>query len=178
MKKQKRKLLSWLLILMMVFSMMPTSVLAVEAKGQAETIQTAEDFAAMEAGGDYILGKDITISAPYAGTFNGTFDGACHTVTLEITSAEEYVGLFSQLGSSAVVQNVITDGTVTGAKYVGGIAGKNEGTIQTCLNQADIFVSEEYAGGITAQSSGGSILECGLEIHYVDILDIHQGRFP
>ena len=67
MKKQKRKLLSWLLILMMVFSMMPTSVLAVEAKGQAETIQTAEDFAAMEAGGDYILGKDITISAPYAG---------------------------------------------------------------------------------------------------------------
>lgn len=94
------------------------------AAGAVQNIGTAEAFAAMEPGGNYQLTADITVTAPYAEDFSGTFDGNGHTVTLNITASTANVGLFSKLAGGAVVKNVITAGSISGkVNNVGGIAG-------------------------------------------------------
>ena len=159
----KKRVISWLLTVVMVVSLLPTSVLAdtlaadqeqqtqqeqiapvdtentvpaedEETQEQQEpapetpvsrsarsggtdsaptAINDADDFKNMVAGGSYKLTADITVTAPYANEFTGTFDGNGHTVTLEITAKTNYVGLFKTLAGGAVVKNVITAGSVT-----------------------------------------------------------------
>lgn len=211
----RKRVISWLLTVVMVVSMLPTSVLAdtlaadqeqqtqqeqiapvdtentvpagneetqeqqepavetpapqmtrsggvapmLAAAGAVQNIGTAEAFAAMEPGGNYQLTADITVTAPYANEFTGTFDGNGHTVTLNITANTNYVGLFSKLAGGAVVKNVITVGSVTatGKNNVGGIAGTADGnvTIENCKNKASIK-GGKGAGGILGYSEPGS----------------------
>lgn len=127
------------------------------AAGAVQNIGTAEEFAAMEPGGNYQLTADIIVTAPYANEFtdfSGTFDGNGHTVTLDITASTAYVGLFSKLAGGAVVRNVITAGSVTatGKNNVGGIAGVADTelgaiTISNCKNEAAIK-GNKVVGGI------------------------------
>lgn len=129
------------------------------AAGAVQDIGTAEEFAAMEPGGNYQLTANITVTAPYANDFTGTFDGNGHTVTLNITASTANVGLFSKLAGGAVVKNVITVGSVTatGKNNVGGIAGTADGnvTIENCKNTASIK-GGKGAGGILGYSEPGS----------------------
>lgn len=206
----KKRVISWLLTVVMVVSLLPTSVLAdtlaadqeqqtqqeqitpvdtentvpaedeetqeqqepapetpapqmtssggaapmLAAAGAVQDIGTAEAFAAMEPGGNYQLTADITVTAPYAEDFSGTFDGNGHTVTLDITASTANVGLFSKLAGGAVVRNVITAGSVTatGKNNVGGIAGVADTelgaiTISNCKNEAAIK-GNKVVGGI------------------------------
>lgn len=209
----KKRVISWLLTVVMVVSMLPTSVLAdtlaadqeqqtqqeqtapadtdsnvptedeetqetqeqqepapetpvsqmarsggaapmLAAAGAVQDIGTAEAFAAMEPGGNYQLTANITVTAPYANDFTGTFDGNGHTVTLDITASTANVGLFSKLAGGAVVRNVITAGSVTatGKNNVGGIAGVADTelgaiTISNCKNEAAIK-GNKVVGGI------------------------------
>lgn len=209
----RKRVISWLLTVVMVVSMLPTSVLAdtlaadqeqqtqqeqiapvdtentvpaeneetqeqqepapetpvsqmarsggaapmLAAAGAVQNIGTAEEFAAMEPGGNYQLTADIIVTAPYANEFtdfSGTFDGNGHTVTLDITASTAYVGLFSKLAGGAVVRNVITAGSVTatGKNNVGGIAGVADTelgaiTISNCKNEAAIK-GNKVVGGI------------------------------
>ena len=209
----KKRVISWLLTVVMVVSLLPTSVLAdtlaadqeqqtqqeqiapvdtentvpaeneetqeqqepapetpvsqmarsggaapmLAAAGAVQNIGTAEEFAAMEPGGNYQLTADIIVTAPYANEFtdfSGTFDGNGHTVTLDITASTAYVGLFSKLAGGAVVRNVITAGSVTatGKNNVGGIAGVADTelgaiTISNCKNEAAIK-GNKVVGGI------------------------------
>lgn len=212
----RKRVISWLLTVVMVVSMLPTSVLAdtlaadqeqqtqqeqiapvdtentvpagneetqeqqepaaetpapqmtssggaapmLAAAGAVQNIGTAEAFAAMEPGGNYQLTADITVTAPYAEDFSGTFDGDGHTVTLNITSssAKSYTGLFGTLAGGAVVKNVITAGSISGkVNNVGGIAGTADGnvTIENCKNTASIK-GGKGAGGILGYSEPGS----------------------
>lgn len=209
----KKRVVSWLLAVVMVVSMLPTSVLAdtlavTEPEQQEEqiptseggeetagpeagatgelppaelelslpakqiarsgsamqtlaegTVSSAEEFAEMEPNGSYTLAADITITAPYAEVFSGTFDGAGHTVTLDIEGNSANVGLFSKLGSGATVKNVTVAGqvTATGKNNVGGIAGNADGnvTIENCKNTASIEGSKAV-GGILGYSYPGS----------------------
>lgn len=217
----RKRVISWLLTVVMVVSMLPTSVLAdtlaadqeqqtqqeqiapvdtentvpagneetqeqqepaeevpvsqmarsggaapmLTAAGAVQNIGTAEEFAAMEPGGNYQLTADITVTAPYANEFtdfSGTFDGNGHTVTLNITANTNYVGLFSKLAGGAVVKNVITVGSVTatGKNNVGGIAGfantySGDVTIENCKNTAAITGNNEV-GGILGYCSGSA----------------------
>lgn len=127
--------------------------------GAVQNIGTAEKFAEMQPGGSYKLTADITVTAPYANEFTGTFDGNGHTVTLNITASTANVGLFSKLAGGAVVKNVITAGSVTatGKNNVGGIAGTADGnvTIENCKNKASIK-GGKGAGGILGYSEPGS----------------------
>lgn len=128
------------------------------AAGAVQNIGTAEAFAAMEPGGNYQLTADITVTAPYAEDFSGTFDGDGHTVTLDITASTANVGLFSKLAGGAVVKNVITAGSISGkVNNVGGIAGTADGnvTIENCKNTASIK-GGKGAGGILGYSEPGS----------------------
>lgn len=217
----RKRVISWLLTVVMVVSMLPTSVLAdtlaadqeqqtqqeqiapvdtentvpagneetqeqqepavetpapqmarsggaapmLAVAGAVQNIGTAEAFAAMEPGGNYQLTEDITVTAPYAKDFTGTFDGDGHTVTLALENeAGECQALFSKIAASGKVQNLGIAGTVTGKKYVGGIAGKNAGSIENCKNTAAIKGARadgRWIGGIAGETSNGSkILNC------------------
>lgn len=213
----KKRVISWLLTVVMVVSMLPTSVLADTLAADQEqqiqqeqiapadtentvpagneetqeqqdpapetpvsqmarsggaapmlaegTVSSAKDFAEMEPGGNYQLTADITVTAPYAKDFTGTFDGNGHTVTLALENeAGECQALFSKIAASGKVQNLGIAGTVTGKKYVGGIAGKNAGSIENCKNTAAIkgaSADGRWIGGIAGETSNGSkILNC------------------
>ena len=213
----KKRVISWLLTVVMVVSMLPTSVLAdtlatdqeqqtqqeqiapvdtentvpagneetqeqqepapetpasqmarsggaapmLAVAGAVQNIGTAEAFAAMEPGGNYQLTADITVTAPYANDFTGTFDGDGHTVTLEITAKTNYVGLFKTLAGGAVVKNVKVDGTVSGTEGVAGIAAQANGaTISGCINCAEISATERHVGGIVGKLRGGTVENC------------------
>ena len=216
----KKRVISWLLTVVMVVSLLPTSVLAdtlaadqeqqtqqeqiapadtentiptedeetqeqqepapetpvsrsarsggtapmLAAAGAVQNIGTAEEFAAMEPGGNYQLTADITVTAPYANEFtdfSGTFDGNGHTVTLNITASTPNVGLFSKLAGGAVVKNVKVDGTVSGTEGVAGIAAQANGaTISGCINCAIISATGRYVGGIVGKLQGGTVENC------------------
>lgn len=213
----RKRVISWLLTVVMVVSMLPTSVLAdtlaadqeqqtqqeqiapadtentvpagneetqeqqepapetpvsqmarsggaapmLAAAGAVQDIGTAEAFAAMEPGGNYQLTANITVTAPYANDFTGTFDGNGHTVTLDITASTANVGLFSKLAGGAVVKNVITAGSISSTeKYVGGIAGfantySGDVTIENCKNTAAVQ-GGNGVGGIFGYCSGSA----------------------
>lgn len=222
----KKRVISWLLTVVMVVSMLPTSVLAdtlaadqeqqtqqeqiapadtentvpagneetqeqqepavetpapqmarsggaapmLAAAGAVQNIGTAEAFAAMEPGGNYQLTADITVTAPYANEFtdfSGTFDGNGHTVTLAIDQpSKDNIGLFSKISSTATIKNVTVDGTVTGSRCVGGIAGTSNGTITQCQNKATITATKNgsgnysQAGGIVGYAENATITSC------------------
>ncbi len=140
------------------------------AAGAVQDIGTAEAFAAMEPGGNYQLTADIIVTAPYANDFadfSGTFDGNGHTVTLAIDQpSKDNIGLFSKISSTATIKNVTVDGTVTGSRCVGGIAGTSNGTITQCQNKATITATKNgsgnysQAGGIVGYAENATITSC------------------
>jgi len=146
-EKMKKRLLSLALAFVLAFSLLPTAAFA----AGVEEISTPEQFAGMDANGNYILKHDITVEEPYASDFSGTFDGAGHTVKLSISSTNYNTGLFSKIAAGGTVKNVITAGSVTGNNCVGGIAGVCEGTIEKCGNMAEV-TGTKNVGGITGQA--------------------------
>lgn len=213
----KKRVISWLLTVVMVVSMLPTSVLAdtlaadqeqqtqqeqiapadtentvpaedEETQEQQEpapetpasqmarsggtdsaptAINDADGFKKMVAGGSYKLAADITVTEPYAYDFSGTFDGDGHTVTLAIDQpSKDNIGLFSKISSTATIKNVTVDGTVTGSRCVGGIAGTSNGTITQCQNKATITATKNgsgnysQAGGIVGYAENAIITSC------------------
>ena len=215
----RKRVISWLLTVVMVVSLLPTSVLAdtlaadqeqqtqqeqtapadtdsnvptedEETQEQQEpapetpvsrsarsggavqalaegTISSAEAFAEMDASGSYKLTADITITAPYANDFTGAFDGNGHTVMLAIDQpSKDNIGLFSKISSTATIKNVTVDGTVTGSRCVGGIAGTSNGTITQCQNKATITATKNgsgnysQAGGIVGYAENATITSC------------------
>ena len=215
----KKRVVSWLLAVVMVVSMLPTSVLAdtlavtepeqqvqqeeqTSAPGSGEetaapedeetdevpsavpetslpaaqiarsgsavqtlaegTVSSAEEFAKMNPNGSYTLAADITITAPYAEDFSGTFDGAGHTVTLAIDKAtQNFVGLFGELVSGAEVKNIVisAESFVKGRNYVGAIAGDatNDVRIENCLNAGTVTGNSEV-GGILGDSTDSGVV--------------------
>lgn len=213
----KKRVISWLLTVVMVVSLLPTSVLAdtlaadqeqqtqqeqitpvdtentvpaedEETQEQQEpaeevpvsqmarsggtdsaptAINDADGFKKMVAGGSYKLAADITVTEPYANDFSGTFDGDGHTVTLAIDQpSKDNIGLFSKISSTATIKNVTVDGTVTGSRCVGGIAGTSNGTITQCQNKATITATKNgsgnysQAGGIVGYAENATITSC------------------
>ena len=215
----RKRVISWLLTVVMVVSLLPTSVLAdtlaadqeqqtqqeqtapadtentvpaedEETQEQQEpavetpaprsarsggavqaltegTISSAEAFAEMDASGSYKLTADITVTAPYAYDFSGTFDGNGHTVTLAINQPlKDNIGLFSKISSTATVKNVAVNGNVIGSRCVGGIAGTSNGTITQCQNKATITATKNgsgnysQAGGIVGYAENATITSC------------------
>ena len=148
-----KKALVVFMAVVMVFTYMPNSMWGGAETAWADTatpINDAAGFAAMDAGGNYKLTTDITITAPYADEFTGTFDGDGHTVTLDGTTN----GVFVSTAASAVIQNLGVKGTVSGGEKIAGVVGMNAGTIENCKNAADITSDSRYVGGIAGQNKG------------------------
>ena len=95
--------------------------------------------------------------------FNGTFDGGGnngYTISgIRINASTNYQGLFGYVESNATIQNVtIENAEITCSdNYVGGIAGKNYGTISNCTSSAKVSSSGDdcsYYGGIVGLNYG------------------------
>ena len=152
----KKRLVSILLVLVMVLGMLPTVAFAAET---AAPITTAEEFAAMAAGGNYILDTDITITKPHSGDFQGHFDGNGHTITLSgMTSSP-----FGIVNGPSTIENLKVAGSVTGTSYLAGIAGMantadGEIKIINCMNTADITGTSPVGGIVGGCTSSANTL--------------------
>ena len=101
--------------------------------------------------------------------FNGDFNGLKHIINnLTINNPQKlYQGLFSNTGSSAKINSVVVNGSVTGGKYVGAIVGYNEGSIRNCGNEASVTCQYDvegdwnpFSGGIAGYNYTGTINGC------------------
>ena len=132
----KKRVLSLLLAVVMVWSLLPTAVLAAGGElagdGRADSpyqIAGAADlmaFAEMVNGGKSGICAELTANIDLTGedwvpigvkgaSYSGTFDGKNFTVTLDITAdgsyEYEYIGLFGYL-ENAAIRNLKTDGSI------------------------------------------------------------------
>ena len=102
--------------------------------------------------------------------YNGTFDGGEHTVSsLYFNNINtKYVGLFGNVASSGKVANVgVIDTYFNGYSYIGGVVGKNSGTVSGCYNTSTVmgimngggFNTSDYIGGVVGYNSG-TVSDC------------------
>lgn len=88
--------------------------------------------------------------------FDGTFDGAGHTISgIYHTEAGnnvkgKYNALFGCIDKNGVVKNLVIskDNHITSYNYVGTVASLNMGLIQNCTNYADVTATGFAAAGI------------------------------
>lgn len=103
------------------------------------------------------IGKDGNAQiAKIAYGFDGTFDGAGHTISgiyhteTSNNAAGKYNAIFGCIDKNGVVKNLVIskDNHITGYNYVGTVASLNMGLIQNCTNYADVTATNFSAGGI------------------------------
>lgn len=99
-----------------------------------------------------------TSTGTTANKYTGTFDGQGHVVTLNITSNQEYQGLIGCATGGAVIRNVITRGSVSGAARCAGILGGSQGSgdilLSNCGNEASVTTTGVNAGGVHGCNNG------------------------
>ena len=96
--------------------------------------------------------------------FYGTFDGAGHTVTVNIdASSTSYVALFAYT-YEATIKNATLAGSITGDSYVAGfVAYGNKTTFESLVNEASITVvnaTKSYTGSIVGYAYGSTLSNC------------------
>ena len=91
--------------------------------------------------------------------FGGTFDGGGHTVSnFKIDSSDaDYKGLFGY-NKGTIMKLGVEKAEISGKTYVGGVCGKNYGTIQSCYNTGTVN-GTEYVGGVCGYNYS-TIEEC------------------
>lgn len=194
----KKRVVSWLLVVLMLTSLLPTGAWAADVYQDGEDTQvseqrardgsgialladvpveisTAADFKNMAATGSYVLKNDITLTAAYAKTFKGTFDGGGYTVTLTASASSGNLGLFNETGKGALIENVLVKAENASSKGAGmsygtgGLVGVVNGdtTIRNCgvtgtITNASTNSNPVYMGGLVGYHRSGAltISEC------------------
>ena len=143
----------------------------------------SEDENAPQEGLYFELTNDITVTkglGPVTGTtdvrpFAGTFNGNNYSITLNASGMGSRNGLF--LKNTGLIKNLVRKGKNSGAYYQGGIVAFNAGTIENCINYADIAISGYAAGGIAAwncdSNYAGKIINC---VNYGDIYTLGNNQ--
>ncbi|MBO4550608.1 MAG: CotH kinase family protein, partial [Bacteroidaceae bacterium] len=102
----------------------------------------------------------IGINSPY----KGEFDGAGHSIKLDLQRSSEHAALFAYL--SGYVHDLITEGNITtSGKFAGGIAADTENaTVERCHSKVCIVSTvngDGTHGGIVGVTHAGSVIrEC------------------
>lgn len=136
----------------------------------SDIVFTEADFA--ENGDFYNKGKGWNpIGESYESRFLGVFDGngfaivgLCSVGIYTLGSRAPLLGLFS-ISEGTIMNLAMTGGSVTitsssySNKTVGGIVGRNTGTISNCYNTRTVCGEISYGGGI-AGSNSGLIVNC------------------
>ena len=157
-----------------------TSVWALSQVDGVYQIGTGDDLKAFaelvnsgEVDANAVLTADIEydIKSPQIGnrtndytSYNGTFDGQGHSVTINMFAETEGCALFNGVGPKGWVKNLIVKGTITtSSKMAAGIAVDNFGLISNCV--ADITIVSSISGdathgGIAARGLQGFVVDC------------------
>lgn len=173
----KKKILSLILSLSMIFSCVPIISVSADELYSGGTgtesapyiIASAEDMIALSNTvnngenyedkyfkvADEVESIELTTDGGFnpigcdASAFYGNFDGNNKEFILDITLTNTYnAGLFGVV-EDGTIKNVVTSGTVTGVMYVGGVvADAMSATVVNCTNNADVTAKQDVAGGI------------------------------
>ena len=97
--------------------------------------------------------------------YSGTFDGNNKTVSgLYFNGNSPRIGLFGSSEADSNIKNVgVVDSYFKGNEFVGGVCGRNEGTITNCYNTGNLTAIDPTAaiGGICGiNDNGGTIANC------------------
>ncbi len=107
-----------------------------------------------------VIAPDTSTSSGFQGTaFTGSFNGNGFKIkNLTINGgANDYIGLFGQIGSGGMVKNLgIEGGDISGRNYIGGLAGSG-GTNTNCYTTGSVN-GANYVGGLTG--SDGTNTNC------------------
>ena len=114
------------------------------------------------------IGNENGFNAELA--FSGTFNGDGYTVSGLNVPDTYFPGLFGQISTSAVVQNLIVKGSVTGGDEASGtwaeaagVAAYNDGCIQNCGFYGTVTGSSDGSVsiyGLTGSMGGGTVKNC------------------
>lgn len=117
---------------------------------------------------------DSSNEATFDGTeFNGILDGNNHKILkLNINNgsdANDFLGLFGQIGVKGKVKNLILEGAnvtspdigAIATYFIGSLAGRNMGEISNCSSAGNVTVNYSgYIGGLVGQNETGLISNC------------------
>ena len=86
--------------------------------------------------------------------YAGTFDGGGHTISgLHVSSTGNYIGLFSYVDSGTVKNLNLTNVSISGNHFVGGVVGYNyAGTIHGCMVSGNVSGSS-WVGGVVGYNN-------------------------
>jgi len=115
--------------------------------------------------------NEVNVSAIFDGNiFTGNLDGTGHKIinlNIDTNGApNSYLGLFGSIKKGSQIKNLglenvsIIDGN--GSVYIGGLAGKSDGTISNCYSKNTITGRENsgYIGGLVGDNISGAISNC------------------
>ena len=116
----------------------------------------------------YLLCNDIDLVGinwigPVVLCFNGLFDGNDHIIRNADVNmpGSDYVGLFGYLGADGQIKNLgVEDISIIGENRVGGIAGRNYGTISNCYSSGSVSGTGDYVGGMVGDNYYGTVINC------------------
>ncbi len=110
-------------------------------------------------------GKWIPIGINYSARFAGVFDGQGYAIKNLVVRNTKAGTLFGY--SSGTIKNLVIAGGMVCADFYGaGICSHNSGTVDHCINTANIYCNN-YGGGIVGKNYGeGRITNC-INIGYV-----------
>ncbi len=130
------------------------------------------DVAALQSlggSGHYALSADIDASgianfSPVS-NFSGVFEGLGHVVdgvTIN-RSTTDRVGLFGTLATGGIIRNVgLTNASITGRKWVGGVVGLNEGKLSSVSASGVVTGTNNNVGGLAGSNLLGAVIEDSL----------------
>ncbi len=103
--------------------------------------------------------KTYTPVGTESNRFKGTFDGHGHSISNVVINEPDhyYQALFGVIGDNGTVKNLVlgAGSSITGTRYVGGIAGICYGTITECSVSEGVSISGNYwVGGIAGRIVG------------------------
>ncbi|MDO4989582.1 MAG: GLUG motif-containing protein [Eubacteriales bacterium] len=174
MNKTAKRLVSVLLALLLLASLIPAAFASAE-EGEIH-IRTAGDLLALAEscsldtwsdGLKVVLDNDLSL----AGTdfdaipiFNGSFDGRGHTIyDLNLTHAQSPCGFFLETGPDASIIALNLSGTVAPRgddSMVGGLAGRNRGTITACSFTGTVSAKSQVGGLVGLNEASGVVTAC------------------
>ncbi len=180
-KPQTKKVIALLLLCSFLITLFPTPPAMAASEQTTIYIQNGADLIALgknctmdtwSQNKTIELTSDIDLSAmdftPIP-SFGGTFRGNGHTISgLHLTKKGSYQGLFRYVQATGKIENLTVKGTISPegtSKYLGGIAGKNDGAITYCTFNGNI-TGKGYVGGIAGfTSETGTITYCTAQGH-------------
>ena len=120
--------------------------------------------------GDYFI-QTADIDAPFGSfspignsttNFTGSYDGDGHTIDrLFISGSNSECGLFGfTYTSSNIIDLGIINVNISGFSVVGGLVGRNFGTLSKCYSIGSVTGASNYVGGLVGINFYGTITEC------------------